>query len=430
MSFLDTLLRAVRYVYNAAGVQMPQENGIQFSGAVTVTDVPSLGVTLVNVGTSSASNITAPTVWTYASGPSFAYPSAQNTHVGFDTTGGQIAAQLDPSPVAGEINGAKDLGFALGTHSLVFSDASSTVQIEWPIGTKVAGNVGASLGGGYSGIAVAWQWYPTYATWYIESLSLPTAAGSVTYGPPVHFNFANTGTVINSATGLQSIIQFLVDTSGGGPCAYGFAAVSAYQDGTVFVFTDNGPSPGSWGGTYGPPQLSTTDGSTIANVASPSTFTTSVTLPALDGASVEYVLDKSTSPARFLINTRPRDGSGSTTATGPSVSSTVALVPSFQANTTAAYTVTCTMTVTHAGGGSEAVGDTYITSGVLAWKNVAGTVSAIASVTGLASVVSDSTMTGASFTQNAASIGFTTPSTLNSATIVFIRVTIVPIGVA
>ena len=169
MSFLDVLLRGYKLIYNGSGVQMPQENGLQFVGAgvTSVVDSPATNQTIVTIsGGSGSSSVQAPSIWTYPMGAVFTYPSGVNSHEKFDTSGGAILAVLDPSPLSGEICGAKDIGRALSTHSLTVQ-ASSSVQIEYPPGTFQAGNVGVIFNGASSGIDVEWQWIGSYGTWFV-----------------------------------------------------------------------------------------------------------------------------------------------------------------------------------------------------------------------------------------------------------------------
>lgn len=167
MSLLDDLLRGVKFVLNASGVQMPQESAIQFTGNVTVSDLPGIA-TVVNVGSGSgASGVQAPNVWTYGQGAVFTYPQGANTWEAFDTSGGAITALLDPSAINGEVNGLKDIGRSLSASHLKVQ-ASSTVQIEYPPGTFNNGASGVIFGGESSGIDVGWRWYGSRSIWYVE----------------------------------------------------------------------------------------------------------------------------------------------------------------------------------------------------------------------------------------------------------------------
>lgn len=165
MSFLDVLLYPIRNVFYG-GVTLPQEPTLAFSGTgVTVTDSPSTKQTLINIsGGGGSSGISAPVVWSYADGAVYNYPSGVgvNTSVCFDTTGGAIAAILDASPTNGETQSAKDIGLALGTHTLTVS--SDGANIEYPPGTISTGPL--VFDGTDEGIGLTWQWIGSKNTWF------------------------------------------------------------------------------------------------------------------------------------------------------------------------------------------------------------------------------------------------------------------------
>ena len=60
-----------------------------------------------------------------------------------------------------------DVGKALATHALTLT-GSSSVQVEYPPGSFQLASVGYVFNGGSSGIDVAWRYYGSYQTWFVE----------------------------------------------------------------------------------------------------------------------------------------------------------------------------------------------------------------------------------------------------------------------
>lgn len=97
---------------------------------------------------------------------------------------------------------------------------------------------------------------------------------------------------------------------------------------------------------------------------------------------------------------------------------------------TVTYTMTATMRVVSVvGTPTEAVGDSWTTTGDLTWKNVSGTQTVVPALVGLSPIGGDASMsTGAAVTQTNGGVTFLTPSGLDGSTVVSVTITYSQLG--
>jgi hypothetical protein len=250
------------------------------------------------------------------------------------------------------------------------------------------------------------------------------------YGQPVRLNFSNTGQTLTPAVSDQMINWFLIDDTSGAT-AFDMSAANmpaAFQDGAIWILQDDAPG-GSWG-VEGPPVLSSTDGTLFQVPGTPDKTSTTITCPPLNGGVIALGWDLTSTTWRVLWMSAA--GSLTVSVPGPAagVTGNLLMVPA-PLGRSATYEVTATMRVTSTTGGSEAVGDTYMSHGVFTWKNLGGTQSAVPNQAGQPTNNIDTNLNGdptAGFTQVSSGIGYQLPATLDASTVVEVTISYAPKG--